>query len=310
MSRDYANTLSYELLTWKHPRASGLILFTLLGSLIFSQSVNVPKFAFRILWVVLGSATTLEVATQFAFRNKEGFVTKFAPKQYLTLERSQIDPVVDELFSLVNFFLAEAQRLLFVRDPKHTSVAFVLSFVAYNLIKFLSLTALVGVGIVFAFALPPIYLRHRQVIDAQLTRAQELSSQHYQNAKNVASKQAEAAGERARTVAIDLGNKVGVNVQKYIDGPGPVMSESVHAELAKQPKEPAANSNKEHKMTNAPTEAVSAFTAKVPESGEGVADIPKSTQSPPVEEHVQDTKTHDEHLKPAESVQNNESIPI
>ncbi|ORY77802.1 Reticulon-domain-containing protein [Protomyces lactucae-debilis] len=306
----------YDMLTWKYPRASGLILATLLTTLIVSKSVNLPKLAFRALWVVLASTTSLELAGQFVFRSNEGLVAKFAPKQLITLDRARVDPVFDELFSLTNFFLTEAQRLLFVKNAKHTTVAFVLSFVAYNLIKFLPLSALIGIAILLAFSMPPVYLRHRQVIDAQLAKAQEVSTQHYEQVKSAASKQAGVASDRARSVAIDLGNKVGVNVHQYIGGPGPVMSESVHAELAKQPKEASKKqSPSENKMTTAPTEAISAFTSKVPESapsvgGADAAPIPKTTVSPPVEEHVKDSASHDDYVKPAESVQNKDAIPI
>lgn len=198
--------------------------------------VNVPKFIFRALWVALASSTALEVAGRFAFRSNEGLITQFAPREYFTISREAMDPIFSEVFSLLNFAVTEFQRLLFVRNVRHTSVAFVLSFVAYNLIKFLPLWALTMIGLVLAFAIPPVYLQNQQAIDAQLNRASEIGSAHYNNAVGVASKHATAASEKARLTAIDLGNRAGVDVNKYISGPGPVTSTSATDNIASQSK--------------------------------------------------------------------------
>lgn len=198
--------------------------------------MNVPKFIFRAIWIALASSTALEVAGRFAFRSNEGLIAQFAPREYFTISRESMDPIFSEVFSLLNFAVTEFQRLLFVRNVRHTSIAFVLSFVAYNLIKFLPLWALTMVGIVLAFALPPVYLQNQQAIDAHLNRASEIGSAHYNSAVDVASKHATAASEKARLTAIDLGNRAGVDVNKFISGPGPVTSTSATNNIASQPK--------------------------------------------------------------------------
>lgn len=188
------------------------------------------------LWIALASSTGLEVAGRFVFRNDQGLVSQFAPREYFTVSRQTMDPIFDEVFSLVNFAVTEFQRLLFARNVQHTSIAFVLSFVAYNLIKFLPLWGLTMIGLVLAFTLPPVYVQNQAAIDAQLNKASELGAAHYNNAVDVASKHASAASEKARLTAIDLGNKAGVDVNRIISGPGPVQSSSVTDDLSRQPK--------------------------------------------------------------------------
>ena len=291
----------YNLLTWQHPRASAVILLTLVSAILVSRFVNVPKLAFRALWVGLLSTMTLEVVGRFVFRSKQGLVSQFAPQQLYTIPRSSLDPIFDETHSLLNFGFAEVQRLLYVRNVRHSAVAFVNSFIAYQLIKVLPVWALLIIGTTLAFALPPLYIRHRETIDAHINQAAEIGQQHYNNAVDLASKHANEAAEKARLAAIDLGNKAGVDVQRYVGGPGPVTSTSVQDELAKQPI-----------LTDAKPKADSPFTNKVPTNGTPV-EVPAATElrSPPVESHTADHTTHDDkHVEPVASVKNTESIAI
>lgn len=288
----------YNLLTWQHPRASGVIYLSLVASILVSRFVNVPKLAFRALWVGLLSTMSLEIVGRFVFRSKQGLVSQFAPQQLYTIPRSSLDPIFDETHSLLNFGFAEVQRLLYVRNVRHSAVAFVNSFVAYQLIKFLPIWALLIVGLTLSFALPPLYLRHRETIDAHLNQAAEIGQQHYNNAVDVASKHANDAAEKARLTAIDLGNKAGVDVQRYIGGPGPVTSSSVTDELAKQPI-----------LTDAKPKADSPFTNKVPASGTP-SEVPAAaeTRSPPTADHVPDHTSHDDKVAASPAVRNPDSI--
>lgn len=184
----------------------------------------------------MASSTALEAAGRFVFKGDQGLVSQFAPQEYFTVSRETMDPIFNEVFSLLNFGFTEFQRLLFARNIQHTSIAFVLSFVAYNLIRFLPLWALTMIGIILAFALPPVYIQNQQAIDGHLNQASQLGAAHYNNAVGAASKHASVATEKVKLAAIDLGAKAGVDVNRYISGPGPVQSTSALDELAQQAK--------------------------------------------------------------------------
>lgn len=247
--------------------------------------MNVPKFIFRILWIGLASSFTLEVAGRFMFKGDRGFVSQFAPQDYFTVSREAMNPIFNEVFSLLNFGVTEFQRLLFARNVRHTSIAFVASFVAYNLIKFLPLWALTMIGIVLAFTLPPVYIRHQQTIDAHINQASELGAAHYNNAVDAASKHASVASEKVKLVAIDLGNKAGVDVNKYIAGPGPVQSTSVLDELSKQPKTNTMTTKASDLVAPELTQASSVLSSNevhLSEKSEYASPaIPRTTANPP-----------------------------
>lgn len=185
-----------------------------------------------------------------------------------------MDPIFNEVFSLTNFAVSEFQRLLFVRNVQHTSVAFVLSFVAYNLIKFLPLWALTMIGIVLAFALPPIYIQNQAAIDAQFNKASEMGSAHFNNAKEAASKHASAASEKARLTAIDIGNKAGVDVNRYISGPGPVTSQSSLDNLAQQTK--STRSTEPASTTSTTTTTTTSFSTPIADEFSHAPSIPSN----------------------------------
>ena len=157
------------------------------------------------------SSLSLELVGRFV--NGTGLMTQLAPRE-VTLKRENVQVVMDEVFELLNFTIAEAQRLLFARNVKHTSVAFGASFVAYNLVKVLPLWGLSMVSLVIAFTGPPMYLRHQAAIDEQISRATELGSAHFEKVKQQASKSVEVYSERARAVAVELGEKAGVVKQQ------------------------------------------------------------------------------------------------
>ncbi|BFZ55033.1 hypothetical protein PYCC9005_002071 [Savitreella phatthalungensis] len=294
----------YQLLTWQHPRASGVLLLATIGSILTSRFVDIPRLAFYSLWTGLLATVSLELVGRFVFRSKQGLVSQFAPKQLYTIPRASLDPIFDETHSLLNFIVGEVQRLLFVRNVRHSLVAFASSFVAYNLIKLLPLWGLLIIGTLLAFALPPLYLRHQQAIDAQLQKAAEISQQHYNNAYETASKQASELADKARTTVIDLGNKAGVDVRPYISGPGPVTSTSVQDELAKQPILTDAKPKADGVLTNkVPTTGASSASAAAPSTG-------SATKSPPTGEHVADKTAHDDNLPAVKAVKNEDSIAV
>ena len=134
------------------------------------------------------------------------------PRQYYQVNKNTFDVLFSEIANVSNFFVLEFQRLLFAEKTVHTAVAFVISFLAYKLVRYIPLWGLALVGAIMAFTLPPLYLRNQEVIDQHITQAQNLAAEKANYARNIAGEKVGVVAERARVVTSDLGKKAGVEL--------------------------------------------------------------------------------------------------
>lgn len=82
-----------------------------------------------------------------ALGRSPGFVSSIKTfKGYFTVSKAVVDPIFDEIIVLVNFLLVEAQKLVFVESVPGTLLAFVGSYFAYVMVKFVSIWTLVFFG--------------------------------------------------------------------------------------------------------------------------------------------------------------------
>lgn len=64
--------------------------------------------------MVLATTVAAEVAGKLVLNN--GLASQFRPRQYYTLSRETFDRLVSDAHGLINFFLIEAQRIIFVEN--------------------------------------------------------------------------------------------------------------------------------------------------------------------------------------------------
>jgi hypothetical protein len=134
------------------------------------------------------------------------------PRQYYQVNKNTFDVLFSEIANVSNFFVLEFQRLLFAEKTSHTAVAFLISYLAYKLVRYIPLWGLTLIGAVMAFTLPPLYLRNQEVIDQHIAQAQSMAAEKANYAKNMAGEKVGVVAERARVVTSDLGKKAGVEL--------------------------------------------------------------------------------------------------
>ena len=106
----------------------------------------------------------------------------------------------------------EFQRLFFAEKTTHTAAAFVISFLAYKLVRYIPLWALSLVGTILAFVLPLIYLRNQHLIDHHISQAQNMAAERAAYARDMAGQQVGVVSERAKHVTSEWGKKAGVEL--------------------------------------------------------------------------------------------------
>lgn len=64
--------------------------------------------------MVLATTVAAEVSGKLVLKN--GLASQFRPREYFTVSRETFEAMVSDAHGLINFFLIEAQRIVFVEN--------------------------------------------------------------------------------------------------------------------------------------------------------------------------------------------------
>lgn len=79
-----------------------------------ARFMNIFKYSLRLTYFVLGVTATIEIAGKMIF--EDGLASKVRPKKYFTIPRESLERSLEDVEQLVNFFVIEAQRILFAEN--------------------------------------------------------------------------------------------------------------------------------------------------------------------------------------------------
>jgi len=204
------HSVVYDTVTWKFPRASAIALFLIVSGILASQFVHFSRFVFRILWISFASTATIEAASKLV--SGKGFVSGLKPRQYYQVNKNTFDVLFSEIANVSNFVVLEFQRLLFAEKTSHTAIAFVTSYLAYKLVRYIPLWGLTLIGTVLAFSLPQLYLQNQEVIDRHISQAQDMAAEKVTIARDMAGEKVGVVSERVQVVTSEWGKKAGVEL--------------------------------------------------------------------------------------------------
>jgi hypothetical protein len=210
-----------ELLSWNNPRASA-IAYASIVSLIFSiRYLDVLRWGFKLTWMVLAITIAAEVAGKALVNN--GFATQLRPRKYYTLPKETLDTVIGDVHELINFFVIEAQRILFAENLTASAAAAIGAFLSYYLVKIVPYWGLALIATTVVFFTPLIYTSNQELIDSQLKHAGEIVGAQTAQIRSVAQKHTEQATQITKQYMGDYTAKA----QSLIKGGrGPEISES------------------------------------------------------------------------------------
>lgn len=189
------HSLFYRLLSWKNPRATGIAFATTVLFIFASRYLNLIRYIFKTSYLVLGLTGGAEIIGQLALGR--GITSQFRPRQYFTIPKASLERLTDDFEQLINFFVIESQRIVFAENVYVTVAAFLASCISYILIKFVPLWGLALIGTCFAFLGPLVYIKNKEVIDAQIEKGYSIANQQAQQVKGLANQH---AGNAIKTV--------------------------------------------------------------------------------------------------------------
>ncbi|KAL6883862.1 Reticulon domain-containing protein [Trichoderma longibrachiatum] len=199
-------SLFSHLFSWENPRDSAVAYASVVASIVAVRYLSLLRWALGLSWMVLATTVAAEVAGKAVLNN--GLASQLRPREYYTLPREAFDKVVSEAHGLINFFLVEAQRIVFVENVYASSAAFAVTLLSSLLIKVLPYWVLAIVATTIAFFAPLIYSKNQEFIDEQLKTAADVIGAQTAQVRDAAQKQADHLASVSKQYAGDYTEKV------------------------------------------------------------------------------------------------------
>ncbi|ERS95076.1 cwl1 [Sporothrix schenckii 1099-18] len=182
-----------ELLSWNNPRASGIAYASIVAFIFAVRYLDVIRWGLRLTWMILGVTVAAETAGKLVLN--KGLASQIRPRTYYTLPRQALDNVLGDVHELLNFFVIEAQRIVYAENVAVSAAACVAAFLSYYLVKIVPYWGLALIGTSIAFIAPLIYKTNKELIDAQVKNVSDLVGAQTSQLRDVANKHTAHATE-------------------------------------------------------------------------------------------------------------------
>jgi hypothetical protein len=200
------HSLFSHLFSWENPRNSAIAYVSVVSTIVAYRYLSLISWALGLSWMILATTVAAEVAGKLVLNN--GLASQFRPRQYYTLSRETFDRLVSDAHGLINFFLIEAQRIVFVENIGASAAACVAAFISGLLIKVVPYWVLAVVATTIAFFAPLIYSTNQEFIDEQLKTAADAINAQTAQVRDAAQKQADHLAAVGKQYAGDYTGKV------------------------------------------------------------------------------------------------------
>lgn len=94
--------------------ASAIAYATIVSLIFASRYLDVLRWGFKLTWMVLGVTIAAEVTGKLVLNN--GLTSQVRPRKYYVLPRETLDSMIGDMHELINFFVIEAQRIVFAEN--------------------------------------------------------------------------------------------------------------------------------------------------------------------------------------------------
>jgi len=203
----------YRLLSWKDPRATSISFLVSIAFIFAARYLNIIRYIFKGLWMILGTTAGMEVAGKLAFG--KGFTSQFRPRKYFVIPKASLERLLDDLEQFINFFVIEFQRVVFAENLLATIAAFFSALISYFLIKFVPLWGLSVIATSVLYLGPLVYLQNQEFIDAQIQHAGNVVNQQAHQFRDLAAQHTGNAAKTFQNYAGEYTNMAQGKINQY-----------------------------------------------------------------------------------------------
>lgn len=199
------HSMFYRLLSWKNPRASAIAFLSTVLFIFAARYLNILRYFLKLTYLTLGTTAIAEVAGKAVLGN--GLTSQFRPRKYWLIPRESLSRLLDDVEQLINFFVIESQRIIFAENVYVTVAAFVAAFSSYFMIRVVPFWGLSLISTCIVYIAPLIYIKNKDIIDAQLERTGSIMNAQTAQLRHMAAQHTGKATETMRTYAGEYGQK-------------------------------------------------------------------------------------------------------
>ncbi|PTB45343.1 uncharacterized protein TrAFT101_000795 [Trichoderma asperellum] len=200
------HSLFRHLFSWEKPRDSAIAYASVVTTIVAVRYLNLLSWTLGLSWMVLATTVAAEVSGKLILNN--GLASQFRPREYFTISRDTFEAMVSDAHGLINFFLIEAQRIVFVENIGVSAAACVAAFISGFLIKVAPYWVLAIIATTIAFFAPLVYSTNQEFIDEQLKTAADAINAQTAQVRDAAQKQADHLAAVGKQYAEDYTGKV------------------------------------------------------------------------------------------------------
>ncbi|KAI0555504.1 Reticulon-domain-containing protein [Xylaria curta] len=194
-----------ELLSWNNPRASAIAYAGVVAVIFLNRYLDITRYVFKLTWITLGTTVLAEAAGKAIIGR--GLTSQVRPRKYYTVSRESIDTVIGDVHELINFFVIEAQRILFAENIAASATAAFGAFVSYFLMKIVPVWGLTLIATTVLFFAPLIYTTNQELIDHYIKEGSNIVNSQTEQLRQVASKHTSQATEITKQYMGDYTHK-------------------------------------------------------------------------------------------------------
>lgn len=194
-----------ELLSWNNPRASGIAYATVVALIFAARYLDIIRYGLKLSWMALGVTVLAEGAGKLVLGN--GLATQLRPRRYYTIPRDTLDALIGDVHELVNFFVIEAQRILFAENVTASAAAALGAFLSYHLVKIVPYWGLALISTTIVFFTPLVYTTNQELIDHHVKQASDIVNSQTEQLRQVASKHTSQATQLTKQYMGDYSTK-------------------------------------------------------------------------------------------------------
>lgn len=172
--------------------------------------------------------TAAEVASKLVTGSSVASAVR--PRRYYKIPKETLETSLDDLENLINFFVIEAQRIVFAENVVVTGAAFFSALLSYYLIKLLPLWGFALFSTIVIFLGPLIYIENKELIDSQLEHVGKIIGQQTNQIKDLTAEHTSKGLDTVKQYtgaytakAHDLVGNIGASRQKI---PSPAVKEN------------------------------------------------------------------------------------
>lgn len=96
------------------PGASAIAYVSIVTLVFAVRYLDVVRYALKLTWITLLTTVAAEVAGKAVLNT--GVASQLRPRKYYTISQETLNGLIGDVHELLNFFVIESQRILFVEN--------------------------------------------------------------------------------------------------------------------------------------------------------------------------------------------------